>query len=142
MSFLGSIGTIMDESELKELIFEFYAPASVDKILGHAYSRALRAHTLEHCTFVQMILSSTNFRYKDTSKIEILLQNPETVLKNIEGENTVLDNIKSKFIETVKRLSKRSETATLWVQYLHMLSLLKLLLTVAFFAQSCMASKR
>ncbi|KAK2579947.1 hypothetical protein KPH14_007627 [Odynerus spinipes] len=85
MSFLGSIGIIMDGSGLKELISEIYAPASVDKMLGgHAYSRAVRAHILVHCTFVQIILSLTNFTDEDTSKIEILLQNPETVLENIE----------------------------------------------------------
>ncbi|GFY37372.1 uncharacterized protein TNIN_401771 [Trichonephila inaurata madagascariensis] len=45
MSFLGSIGYIMDGSGLKE--GKIYAANSVDKMLNsHAYSRSIRGHTL------------------------------------------------------------------------------------------------
>lgn len=126
MSFLGSIGMIMDGSGLKELISQIYAPASVDKMLGgHAYSRAVRAHTLVHCTFVQKILSLTNFTDDDTFEIRTLLQNPETIRENIEG-NVALNNLKSRFMETVKRLSEQNKTTKLWIQYLHMVSFLKM----------------
>jgi len=49
MSFLGSIGYIMDGSDLKEVLSVIYARHSTEKILnGHAYARAIRAHTLLH----------------------------------------------------------------------------------------------
>jgi len=56
MSYLGSIGYIMAGSGLKERMSVIFAPNSVDKILlGHAYSRAVRAHTLVQITLSQII---------------------------------------------------------------------------------------
>lgn len=47
MSFLGSIGYIMDGSGLKEALGKIYAKNSIDKMLsGHANSRSIRGHTL------------------------------------------------------------------------------------------------
>lgn len=49
MPYLGSIGYRMEGSGFKEVLCVIYAPKSVDKILnGHAYARAVRAHTLLH----------------------------------------------------------------------------------------------
>lgn len=125
MSFLGSIGHIMDGSGLKELFSEIYAPAFVDKILaGHAYSRAVRAHILVHCALVQMIITSADFTDEETTKLRTILENPDSIFENINA-NEELQNIKTKFIETVNRIAGRSDTAKLWTQYLHMVSLLK-----------------
>jgi len=47
MSFLGSIGSIMEGSGLEELWATAYAPKTVAHMIsGHAYSRAVRAHSL------------------------------------------------------------------------------------------------
>lgn len=49
MSLLGAIGHIMSGSGLEDALKIIYAENSVEKILlGHAYSRALRAHFLVH----------------------------------------------------------------------------------------------
>ncbi|XP_043501617.1 uncharacterized protein LOC122523810 [Polistes fuscatus] len=48
MSYLGSIGHIMNGSGLEDIWAVTYAPASVKKMLtGHAYARAMRAHILD-----------------------------------------------------------------------------------------------
>ena len=47
MSYLGSIGSLMVGSGLKEIISQVYAEGSVDQMLsGKAVSRAVRAHLL------------------------------------------------------------------------------------------------
>ncbi|KYN15739.1 hypothetical protein ALC57_12036 [Trachymyrmex cornetzi] len=47
LSFLGCIGYIMAGSGIKEALNTIYAEKTVDTILsGHAYARAVRAHTL------------------------------------------------------------------------------------------------
>ncbi|KYN50496.1 hypothetical protein ALC57_00134 [Trachymyrmex cornetzi] len=57
MSFMGSIGYIMEGSGLKELFSTIYAVNSIDKMMtGHAYARALRAHTLTHLALAKIIL--------------------------------------------------------------------------------------
>lgn len=57
MSFFGAIGYIMQGSGLKEVLAEIYAPKSLEKMLdGHAYARAVRAHTLLQLTLSLRIL--------------------------------------------------------------------------------------
>ncbi|KAE9525653.1 hypothetical protein AGLY_014180, partial [Aphis glycines] len=56
MSFFGTIGYIMQGSGIKEVLSLIYAPNSLDKMLnGHAYARAVRAHTLLHLTLSTII---------------------------------------------------------------------------------------
>lgn len=58
MSFLGSIGYIMGGNGLKEVLSVIFAPNSVDHILsGHAYSRAIRGHTLLQLALAHIILN-------------------------------------------------------------------------------------
>lgn len=53
MSFLGSIGHIMCGSGLKELLSLIYAPNATEKIFdGHAYARAVRAHSLAYLALI------------------------------------------------------------------------------------------
>lgn len=57
MSFFGAISFIMQGSGLKEVLSLIYAPNSLDKMLnGHAYARAVRAHTLLHLALATIIL--------------------------------------------------------------------------------------
>lgn len=56
MSFFGAIGYIIQGSGIKEVLSLIYAPNSLDKMLnGHAYARAVRAHTLLHLTLSTII---------------------------------------------------------------------------------------
>ena len=51
MSFIGSIGHLIAESGLKELLELIYVPNAVEHILtGKAIARAVRAHLLEAVT--------------------------------------------------------------------------------------------
>ncbi|GBN55566.1 hypothetical protein AVEN_205044-1 [Araneus ventricosus] len=55
-SFFGAIGYIMQGSGIKEVLSLIYAPNSLDKMLtGHAYARAVIAHTLLHLTLATTI---------------------------------------------------------------------------------------
>lgn len=46
MSFFGAIGYIVQGSGIKEVLSLIYASNSLDKMLnGHAYARAIKAHT-------------------------------------------------------------------------------------------------
>lgn len=53
--YLGAIDFTMAGSGLRDLFCQIYAENSVDKILnGHAYSRAVRGHTLAHLALGQL----------------------------------------------------------------------------------------
>ncbi|EDO40541.1 predicted protein [Nematostella vectensis] len=60
MSFLGSIGHLMADSGLRELLELIYAPNAVDHILsGKATSRAVRAHMIIDAALNAILYSST-----------------------------------------------------------------------------------
>lgn len=76
MSFLGSIGYIMDGSGLKEVLFVIFAQNSVVHILsGHAYSRAIRGHTLLQLALAHIILTELSLNYEQKELLNICLSN-------------------------------------------------------------------
>ena len=59
MSFMGSIGYIMSGSGIQDALCLIFAENCVNHILsGHAYARALRAHTLMHQALSQTIFDN------------------------------------------------------------------------------------
>ena len=57
MSFLRSLGSLMNGSALSELLTTVYGESSITHILsGKAISRALRAHLLEHAALMSKLI--------------------------------------------------------------------------------------
>lgn len=95
MSFLGSIGTIMYGSGLKEYLNIIYVEKSVDKIMTrHAYSRAVRAHIL-----VQNVLTSKIFTFIDLNADDVSKLN--TYSNDIN--NTNICQISDEFLQGITR---------------------------------------
>ena len=58
MSFLGSIGSVIEGSGLKDGLESIYAPVTVGHMLtGKVFSRALRGHFLAKLVIFALILS-------------------------------------------------------------------------------------
>lgn len=76
MSFMGSIGSIMAGSGLKELFNTIYALNSIEKIMaGHAYARAVRAHMLAHLSIAKIVMQSIDFTLDQSAELESILYN-------------------------------------------------------------------
>ena len=59
MSFLGSIGFLMDGSGLRDTLETVYAPLTVGHMFtGKAYARALRGHLLASSAMISLFLES------------------------------------------------------------------------------------
>ncbi|CAG2207340.1 unnamed protein product [Mytilus edulis] len=141
MSFLGSIGNLMSNTGLKEMLELIYAPNAVTHILsGKAVARAFRGHMLVD-TALYCLLIADIFNI-DVSK---LLEEPNSTLETTEmkeidelysqlssgelsaseaGESDVLKNLEA----TVRRkteILKQSRTAKLWLQYSEMVQVLR-----------------
>ena len=57
MSYLGSVGFIIENSGLKDLFCEAYAPDTINRMLkGHEYARSSRAHLLAHLALSKIIV--------------------------------------------------------------------------------------
>lgn len=124
MSFLGSIGFIMDASGLKEALGKIYAENSVDKMLnGHAYSRSIRGHTLLRLALSMIIFE--DMKIEDVMLDELIQQITcrDVSYENVEGcvENSNL--FPSKFLDKLNELKARGPTAQLWVQYFEMVTI-------------------
>lgn len=76
MSFTGSIGYIMNGSGLKELFNTIYALNSIEKIMvGHAYSRAVRAHMLTHLAIAKIVLQFIDLTSDLSAELDRILYN-------------------------------------------------------------------
>ena len=74
MSFLGSIGNIMEGSGLREVLELVYAPNTVPHLFsGKATTRAIRGHFLVDAA-LQAILLSEVFLKENSSVAESILQ--------------------------------------------------------------------
>lgn len=132
LSFLGCIGKIMAGSGLKELLCEIYAEGTVKHILtGHAYARAVRAHTLTQLTLAQIVfdeLRSKNSKFLEIFEFDEISEMffSSTDLESINILNSeVLKDIDYLFDEKMQQLQRRSKTAELWILYFRMVSILK-----------------
>ena len=96
MSFLGSIGFIMDGSGLKEALSEIY---STDKALqGHVFSRALRGHQLVQIALASIIFISIQLIDPERELLTDLL----TKIKSEDFNNLIQHEI---FLEVKKNLN-------------------------------------
>ncbi|CAH0556725.1 unnamed protein product [Brassicogethes aeneus] len=129
MSFLGAIGHIMQGSGIKEVLAEIYAVKSLEKMLnGHAYARAVRAHTLLQLTLAIIILKEVEIN--DIMDADLII-NIEHILDNtlsyndIENDDEVSAALLNKLNQKLKTYEERGPTAKLWIQYFHMVSIAK-----------------
>lgn len=127
MSFLGSIGAIMDGSGIKEMLSLIYAENSIPYILnGKAYSRAVRGHVLIHCAISNLIFDMIQLTEEDKDFLGSLLlemKEKSVIDKLAESRYTI---ILKKFNDKVEEIANSNHpTAQLWIQYFVMVTLVK-----------------
>lgn len=126
MSFLGSIGFIMDGSGLREVFNCIFAEASVKKILtGKAFSRAVRGHILIQAALADIVISSLNLIESEIETLnEVLSKSNEDNFKT-EVENDTIKKIKNSFALHLEKLKENGSTTQLWLQYFEMVTIVK-----------------
>lgn len=127
MSFLGSIGTIMDGSGLKELLCTVYAGNSVDHMLtGHAFSRAIRGHLIVYTALGSIIAQHLdNTDEQERVHMQKLLEDfslHPPMLREINNDE-ILIKVKAKILSIMHKLADVSRTSRLWLQYFRCISL-------------------
>lgn len=126
MSFMGAIGAIMACSGLKELLTTIYAANSVDKILsGHAYSRAVRAHTLTNLALAHLIFDEIQLTDEEKADVERMLKDTERSLIIHAKDNETVQTVSIKYKTALEKLEHDVPTSKLWVQYYRMTTLMK-----------------
>lgn len=105
MSFMGAVGHIMGGSGLQEVWSTIYAPNVASYLLGgHSFARALRAHFITQLALGEIIFENCNL-------------DPEIV----ENTHEIADALR----EQLDILRERGDTSALWVQYFHLVTLMR-----------------
>jgi len=100
---------------LKEVLSVIFAQNSVDHILsGHAYSRAIRGHTLLQLAQAHIILNALSLNYEQKELLNICLSNLSD-FQTVEDSSAVKE-LKKIFDEKMKEIKNRGPTAQLWIQ--------------------------
>ena len=131
MSFVGSIGSLMDASGLSDVLQIIYGENTVKHMVsGKAIARAIRGHILVetalHLRLQKMILEeSTNAEAPSMSEAEILeLKSSLGSLGNISELPVV-----KKFVDCIDalkvELASKSRTAKLWLQYMEYVEIMR-----------------
>ena len=132
MSFLGSVGAIMKESGLEDLLSVVYTENSVMHLLsGKAVSRAIRGHLLVESSLISLLLEK--IKEKTNNGFEELNEFYDSALDdNLDEESlhklakTLVYKKVTDSLATVKaELSDQSRTSQLWLLYMHIIYLMK-----------------
>ena len=138
MSFLGSIGKLMEKSGIEEALENIYGPNAVIHMLnGKAYSRSIRGHFLLQSaltvSLLTMFLTDGNKSKFPDFQIDEKLVLPEEfehidehdlkyLKENIgesenEGVESLMKKIENNFQILTSALQKHSRSAKLWRVY-------------------------
>ena len=135
MSFIGSIGYIMQGSGLQALFELIYAEGSINAMLnGKDISRATRAHTLIYAVlygYLTAKLFECNLGEPSNDGKFTINSSLQTLKELVKGthEDTISCTMEAHIITTLlnKLLaffnSTKSKTATFWIQYMKMVEI-------------------
>ena len=125
MSFLGSIGNLMEGSSLKNALETVYAPVTVGHMFtGKAYSYALRGHLLCRAAIQSLLIEEfwVNLSPGDKEELERYYESEDP--DKFEGEE-LAQKLKGWVEVKHKELSKLSRTAALWSSYVKYISIVQ-----------------
>ena len=117
MSFLGSIGNLMEGSGLNKALEAVYAPVTVGHMFtGKAYSRSVRGHLL-CATAVQSLLMEGFWNQLTSSEKEELQSYYDSEDPNKHEGEELSVRLKTWIEAKHKEVSKDSRTSALWSSY-------------------------
>ena len=117
MSFLGSVGCLMEGSGLREALETVYAPLTVGHMLtGKAYSRAIRGHMLSAAAVLSLLFEEfwLDVSPEEQSQLIEIFESPNPFLR----QN---DDVSLKLVQWFEKkreeLTPKSRTCALWLNY-------------------------
>ena len=117
ISFLGSIGKVMEGSGLRSALETIYSPVTVGHMFtGKAYSRAVRGHTLCASAVQSLILEEFWSTLGAVDRLEL-----QKCYESDDPSTSANEELAIKLttlMETkCKELSKSSRTSAFWLNY-------------------------
>ena len=127
MSFLGSIGSLMEGSGLRRALETVYVPLTVGHMMtGKAYTRAVRGHMMSASAVLSLLLEEFWDSLTTDEQAQLVkiydLPNPEEY-KN----DPIVVHLMQWF--TTKKVCSTSRTAALWLNYVHYIGIAQQFIT-------------
>ncbi|XP_074034537.1 uncharacterized protein [Leptinotarsa decemlineata] len=132
MSFLGSIGNIMDGSGLEDIWGTVYASESVKNMMtGKSFSRAIRAHMLTYTSigkyFYKYMADELSLfdrnKYETFVRLQLTHWNENPPSYNFCQNDITLKEMTEVFLYKLNSLKSNGPTAKLFIQYFEMVTI-------------------
>lgn len=123
MSFLGSIGSLMEGSGLRVALETVYAPVTVGHMFtGKAYARAIRGHILSSSALVSIMMEEfwNTLSADEKDLLENIYHSKDP---SLHQQDEVSQKLMSWFTKKSVELSSSSRTSALWIQYIKYVSI-------------------
>ena len=125
MSFLGSIGSLMEGSGLQTALESVYAPLTVRHMFtGKAYSRAVRGHMLSAASIMTLVLEPFWQQISKEEQTE-LIEIYESADPMLKQHSAVAIKLTEWFNDQKVKLSNESRTSNLWLSYVQYVQLVQ-----------------
>uniref|UniRef100_UPI00358F51C3 uncharacterized protein n=1 Tax=Myxine glutinosa TaxID=7769 RepID=UPI00358F51C3 len=126
-SYLGSLGNIMADSGLLELLQLIYpGSTTADHILnGGCFDKAIRAHLLIYASICQHVMKHA-FTEEELSEMRTFMKMVADGKMGARHTAPKVAVFEQRFEETFKRLVEGGRTPALWVQYYYMVDVIKI----------------
>ena len=125
-SYLGSIGSIMQDSGQLEVIQLIYPGSTTANhiIDGGCFDKAINAHLLINAAIYQHIMQLA-FTEKECDDMRAFMEEVADGKMGARHTDPVVAVFEKRFEEIFKRLAEGGRTPALWVQYHHMVDVIK-----------------
>ncbi|CAB4039508.1 Hypothetical predicted protein [Paramuricea clavata] len=126
-SYLGSLGKIVEDSGLLELIQLIYpGSTTADHILsGGCFDKAIRAHLLIDAALCQHVMKNA-FTDEELDKMRTFMEEVADGKMGACHTAPIVAAFEQRFQETFKKLADGGRTPAFWVQYHYMVDVLKI----------------
>lgn len=146
-SYLGSIGNIMQDSGLLEVIQLIYPGSTTANHImdGGCFDKAIRAHLLIDAAIYQHVMKFA-FTEEERGYMKTFMEKVADGKMGARHTDPIVAVFEQKFEETFQRLAEGGRTPKLWVQYHHMIDVIKAFIRTERLADhnghlSCIATK-
>ena len=137
LNLLGCVGKLLAGIVLSTILAEKYGESTVNQMLsGKAYSRALRGHLIVDqvvsvLLFEKITEESSQYLNSIIDNLEILHNNLLLSMQNISdlSSDPLLSSIYPQMKDTKSKLTEKSRTASLWLQYEMIIEVIRKLIT-------------
>jgi len=125
-SYLGSMGNIMQDSGLLEVIQLIYPGSTTANHImdGGCFDKAIRSHLLIDAAIYQHIMKLA-FTEEERGDMRTFMEKVADGKMGARHTDPIVALFQQRFEETFKRLAEGGRTPALWVQYHHMVDVIK-----------------